>query len=242
MSELSSQEQQLISLYKGFKFASNPICAECKKETPSLRRPVGAWVVGKKFLQNNPRVLFVGKVARGEVGELCDDFFYPFDYTRGNLWDWHRAPFWNYTRDIVSKVFGDDSIENIAITNIVKCNDSDGDDNTCEFTKSQCIANLGVIREEIRCIKPTHVVFYTGKTYDGYIKNNVFDKNSFHVKRDTKVRNGKQKMPWMEAEATVMGQPVKILRVWHPQRKDKEDFTLAVSNWLKGIPIDDMEL
>ena len=240
--ELSSQEQQLINLYKDFNFSSNPICAECKKITPSLGRPGGAWVVGKKFLQNNSRVLFVGKVSRGEDGVLCDDFFCLFDFAR-ELWKSYGAHFWNYTRDIVGKVFDDDdSIENIAITNIIKCNDSDKEDNTCEFTKGQCIANLGVIREEIRCIKPTHVVFYTGLYYDEYIKNSVFDKGSFRIKRDTKVRNGNQKMPWMEAEATVMGQSVNILRTWHPERKNKEDFTLAVSNWLKGIPVEAIEI
>ncbi len=244
MTELSSQEQQLISLYKGFDFASNPICVECKKITPDLDGPIGAWAVGKKFSQSNPRVLFVGKVSRGEDGVLNDDFFCPFDFAR-ELWKGYGAHFWNYTRDIVGKVFddnSDNSIENIAITNIVKCNNSVGCDNTCEFTKSQCIANLGVIREEIRCIKPTHVIFYTGRFYDGYIRNNVFDKDSFHIKRDTQVRNGNRKMPWMEAEATVMGQPVNILRTWHPERKNKEDFTLAISNWLKGISIDAMEV
>lgn len=153
------------------------ICEEChKKERLSL--PIGCWCVGSDFNKTSKRILFVGKNARNNPGTIEDGFRNPFQYTRESLWN-KSWPYWSYTRAITLRIFGDDSIEHIAFTNIVKCNNSGGKDTTSDFVKSNCILNLKVLQQELKVIHPTHVIFYTSWYYDDYIPN-VFDRYNIH--------------------------------------------------------------
>lgn len=133
------------------------ICEEChKKEHLSL--PIGCWCVGSDFNKTSKRILFVGKNARNNPGTIEDGFRNPFQYTRESLWN-KSWPYWSYTRAITQRIFGDDSIEHIAFTNIVKSNNSGGKDTTSDFVKSNCILNLKVLQQELKVIHPTHIIF-----------------------------------------------------------------------------------
>ncbi|EEQ48680.1 hypothetical protein HMPREF0908_0962 [Selenomonas flueggei ATCC 43531] len=125
-------------------------------------------------------------------------------------------------------MFGNDSIENIAFTNMVKCNVSSTTDKNPREMKDFCIAQLEIIKEEIKIIKPAKIVFYTGRNYDGYIRNLFGD---FTVEVDGQCQIGKGNMPWLEAASETDG--IRILRVGHPERKAM-DFTDKISAWIQS--------
>ena len=221
-------EKRLAERYHHMELGTCKICEEChKKEHLSL--PIGCWCVGSDFNKTSKRILFVGKNARNNPGTIEDGFRNPFQYTRESLWN-KSWPYWSYTRAITQRIFGDDSIEHIAFTNIVKCNNSGGKDTTSDFVKSNCILNLKVLQQELKVIHPTHIIFYTSWYYDDYIPN-VFDRYNIHYNGFKDI--GKRKMPWQEAISTLGNQTFHVLRVGHPQCKKKSDFVYEISKWLE---------
>ena len=227
--DINDCEKKLLELYKNTLTEQNPICKKCKNNNDALTRPVGAWVVGNKFYSHKNRVLFVGKNARGNPGKPYCDFQFAFWESRNHLWK-KSWPYWSYTRAITNAVYGNDDIENIAFTNIVKCNDSTGKDCTSWHTKECCICELKMIGKEIAIIHPTHIVFYTSWKYDDYIPR-IFD--TYIETKKTKIKIGAKEMPWMEANGQLNGNSIKILRVGHPERMKKNDYVAAVSKWLQ---------
>ena len=174
----------------------------------------------------------MGKEARGEFDNKGF-----FDYARKTLWNKSWA-YWRYTREISEKVFGNDSIENIAFSNLIKCNDrksgSNSFDNANKDIKDNCLREERVAFEEVRIIKPNIIVLYTNTYYDEYITgdNCLFD--SFEFISSTTKNVGKRKMPWMEGIGHISGlEDIRVLRVGHPQCKKKIAFVDLVSIWIK---------
>lgn len=226
--DLTCAERQLLDLYRRIGFGRNEVCRSCRKKCPDLTRPVGAWVVGKYFYFHETRLLFVGKNARGAPGDQYQDFQSGFRASRDWLWK-KPWPYWRYTRKISENIYGDDSIENIAFTNIVKCNDSMGRDTTSSFTKNHCIDELNVIGREIAIIDPTHIVFYTSWGYDDYIPH-IFER--FEIVKSAEIAIGRKKMPWLEAKGVCEGRNISILRAGHPERMKKADYVSAICQWV----------
>lgn len=235
---LTCAERRLSALYQSIDFGRNEVCRSCRRESPGLMRPVGAWAVGKNFYLHEIRLLFVGKNARGEPGDLRQGFRSGFRASRDWLWR-KQWPYWSYTRKITENVYGDDNIENIAFTNIVKCNDSMGRDTTSSVTKDHCICELNVIGREIAIIDPTHIVFYTSRGYDDHIRR-VFD--SFETVRSTEIAIGRKKMPWLEATGACGGRRIHILRAGHPERMKKTDYVSAICEWVHRTGQTDSQL
>lgn len=221
-------ELQLLNKYENAGLGCNKICVNCRKQNGLTWLPTTAWFVGSKLKDNPHQVLFVGKSARGNPGNNLATYSNVFDDGR-KLWNcsW---PYWSYTRTIVQQLFGDDSAEHIALSNIVKCNDSLSGDKTTPSMKQSCIVQNHFVREEIRIIQPTEIVFYTGRGYDEYLCS-LFDK--FDVIVDKTIPNGKVQIPWLEANAQINGKSMRVLRTAHPQNKNKEDFVNAVCNWVQ---------
>ena len=221
-------EKRLAEEYHQMKLGTCKICEGCHKKQ-SLSIPIGCWCIGCDFNKTSKRILFVGKNARNNPGTIESGFRNPFQYTRESLWN-KSWPYWSYTRAITLRIFSDDSIEHIAFTNIVKCNNSGGKDTTSDFVKSNCILNLKVLQQELKVIHPTHVIFYTSWYYDDYIPN-VFDRYNIHYNGFKDI--GKRKMPWQEAISTLGNQTFHVLRVGHPQCKKKSDFVYEISKWIE---------
>lgn len=97
------------------------------------------------------------------------------------------------------------------------------------MSQYNCIVELKLLRKEIEVIKPTHIIFYTSKDYDTYFRN-IFDE--FTILTDTKKNVGKKTMPWLEADAKVNRNVIKILRTGHPERKKKQDFVNSIVQWI----------
>ena len=89
----------------------------------------------------------------------------------------------------------------------MKCNNSPDKDTTSDLVKRNCICYLKVFSEEVKIIRPTHIIFYTNRYYDAYIPH-AFD--TFKRLTETQKKIGKKNIPWDNAEATIEG--LKLLR------------------------------
>lgn len=247
---LNDLENEIVEMYNDIHLGKdeNEICHNCKIQNEKLNNPVGMWCVGKNWKKNKIKILFVGKNAVGDGNDDIESSFSDPEVMKidekGNRFFSCKFAFWDYTREISKRIFGDESCENIAVTNMVKCNDASSTkvfkDTTIKEAKDYCIDELKVIREEIKIIEPTHIVFYTNTDYDYYIfdKKSLFD---FIEKKDFsgyvssqpfKVKVGSMPMWYREAEAKIENNNINVLRLGHPQCKTKEDFVNLVVNWI----------
>ena len=221
-------EENLFRMYDDINLGSSLVCKECQEKTTNLSLPVSFWFVGSKYEHENGRVLFVGKNARREPGVKIGNYY----DSRGavkELWDKHW-PYWSYIRNITEEIYGENGADYVAYTNIIKCNNSGSKDNTSELVKDNCIRKMQVLKREIELLKPRKVIFLTSWYYDNYIKsifNDVVDIES------KKVQIGAKKMPWWEFSGYIDNDNIKILRVGHPERKKKNDYVNAITNWIK---------
>lgn len=230
MNAYNEREQALLRMYTAHKLGCTSECERCRQQNQLTWLPTSAWFVGNQFSSDPHRLLFVGKSARGNPGTQTEFFSNVFEDGR-KLW-YKSWPYWSYTRAIVRQLYGDDSAEHVAFTNVVKCNNSIVGDQTTDSMKRSCILQNGFIGEEIKLICPKTLIFYTGYGYDGYIKS-MFD--SFAAVTDTTIPNGKVTIPWLEAEVSLNGRKIHLLRTAHPQNKNKEDFVQSICDWVNRL-------
>ena len=100
--------------------------------------------------------------------------------------------------------------------------------------KDCCIKDLKIIREEIKVIKPTHIIIYTAKDYDDYVFGNKSFFDSVRKVKEEEFLIGNKEMPYTEAIAVVDNKEINVLRVGHPERKNKQDFVNAIVNFIKN--------
>lgn len=229
MRYFNKTEKRLAEQYYQMELGTCKICAECHKDS-SLSMPIGCWCVGSDFNKAPKRILFVGKNARNNPGTIEGGFCNTFQYTREFLWN-QSWPYWSYTRAITQMIFGDDSVEHIAFTNIVKCNNSGGMDTTSDLIKTNCVLNMKVLQQELEVIQPTHIIFYTSWYYDDFIPK-VFD--SYDIYYNGFKNIGKKEMPWQEATSTLDSQFFHVLRVGHPQCKKRSSFIHEIAKWIEN--------
>ncbi len=261
--EISSLDEALIRLYSDeiFTEENQHICEECRKSYRAERsrelheRAIGHWFIGREFdnscMKGNgekARILFVGKNAVGNDFEKDDieaSFFCPCYGSSKWLWEKYPSAYWTFTKAIVYEVFGDDSMEHVGFTNLLKCNgggDKDYRDDATSEMKEFCIEKLAVMRREIELIQPTHMIFYTGWDYDDHIKK-LFAEPAPDLDKWEKKKIGKRNRPWCEATVRLEGsdREIKMLRVCHPgafvkkySDGDQVGFVNAVSEWILG--------
>lgn len=218
-------------------------CQACREEEKNFSKSefctTGIWAVGENYCSN--RILFVGKVARGDGGGKYYKDSRIFDCTessRGYLWDnkSRNRAYWSYTKEICKNVFGSDTIENIAFTNIIKCNTSSGIDKTTEDTKRHCIEKMQVFRKELEILKPKIIIFYTGKDYDEYIfKPGIVFDECLHQPSDLPEMKsiGKKMVPWREEIMKLDDMSIFTLRTGHPERLKKADFVNSIKEYIE---------
>lgn len=222
-------EEKLLAMYERIGMGNCRTCSICRDNVENLSPPVTAWGVGNNFTNEHKKILFVGKNARGYFSKPLNGKFHEvFDDSR-QLWQ-NSWPYWSYTREITGKIFGDDSFEHIAFTNLVKCNNSPDKDTTPDLIKRNCIRDLKVFSEEVKIIRPTHIIFYTSRYYDAYIPH-AFDTFE-HLSEDRK-KIGAKYVPWDNVEATIDDLKIRVLVTGHPERLKKDDFTNAICSWIK---------
>lgn len=228
-------EGELLELYGRLWEPGSAICARCRDENGKQDGPLGAWMVGEHFAAQSCRVLFVGKTARGKMEGPDDRGPFQVGFVSARfLWDSRTWAFWSYTQAIAQQLFpgetSEDCRERIAMTNLVRCNHSPTTDKTSGSMMRHCVLELQVFAREVKILRPTHIVLYTGSSYD-LVKPWGLD--GFTEIRTGTVPVGKRTMPWMEATAVVSGETVHVLRTGHPERKKKGEFVKMVTRWVR---------
>ncbi len=236
-------EKSLWEMYQDICVGDCKVCTECRENngcSGHFSRPVSAWFVGNDMYTQDIRIMFIGKNARGfffedDIPEKDKGVSEGINNAFSSRYDLHGKgwAYWNYTKGIINSIFHDDSPEHVAISNMVKCNNSADKDTTSDDMKMRCISSLMVVKKEAVIINPTHIVFYTGWDYDNYI-DCVFDR--IIVPGDISARKmiGAYHAPWREGIGILNGNEIRFLRTCHPERKKKMEFIENVSGWIKN--------
>ena len=229
------KEQKIFDLYNNILSLqeAKSVCEQCRKKN-ALKGPISIWQLGDEFEGSKYRILFVGKTARGlPEGSTFNQTFWDSTNRANDLYKDKRWPYWSYTKAICDSLYEENSWEKIAFTNMVKCNASDTTDSTEDEIKDNCILKNEIVLKEILCIKPLHIVFYTGYNYDSYIQK-MFKDYNLNTISDTIKSIGAKQLPWWEFNITINNKIVRCLRTGHPERKKKDAFVETVSNFIMG--------
>lgn len=221
------------------RMGSNNLCRQCRSLSDIKTNALGPWVACSAECTSKS-ILFVGKVARGdelgeEIAECLEDvtdFGTPF--IAKSSW-----AYWSYTRNIIENVFGDldSGLNQVTFTNMIKCNNETLQDTTEGIIKDYCISKNRFIWKEIDLLKPKLAIFYTNYSYDNFIEEyrpqysvSFKDNNS----RAYQVPIGKKSMPWWDRcfYDEQQKEVFRLLRVGHPERKNKHDYVGKISNWI----------
>lgn len=247
----TSLYDKVCKMYEQIGLGKNDICKKCK---PLNNTPVSIRIVGNKFAEDEYKVLFVGKTvwsnwSKGEDSDINKSKKYKYIDASKDSWPPKEKflekgkPFWRYTREIASKLYGgspEKAVERIAVTNIIKCADSNkSQDTTRRSVKENCIIELGVIRNEIKILKPKHIVFYTCTKYDDFIERLKFggkQEMGEKLKFPRLYRKGQCPLHlWQINHYDRNGHiSMKWLRTSHPQGQKIERFVDIVVSWIKG--------
>lgn len=245
-------EDRIFEKYYRLRSEKKNFCQECRKKHGKRilneGRPVSFFVVGEDFQKtdNHHKIMFVGKTVQSgwESKPIKSGFIDARQYAREEL----LPQFWGNSflqciKEICRILWNPDNLESIwrriAITNLVKCSTSKSGDNTPDLLRRNCITKARFIEEEVKLIKPTHLVLFTGFDYDGYLEEIGFEGTS---KDPMKLGNtGEKKISVMRWDGKLEKDGVKIrfLRTCHPSyfnfKSDslKECFCEAIAGWIE---------
>lgn len=105
MNTSESMEKEIFDRYVEIKLGNSEVCDDCIAKNPGLSDPVSFWFIGKDYPNANPKILFVGKNARGEVGEYyCNYKFRDARNAGKELWSNKSWPYWAYTKGIADNI------------------------------------------------------------------------------------------------------------------------------------------
>jgi hypothetical protein len=216
----------------------NPVCNACDAK---VRAPVAVWHVGASFEESKPRVLFIGKPHRGWPGHVRPSgIIDPRALVDKDLR--HRSwPYWRYTIDIADLIHGpSQGWHKIAMTNIVKCTNVNGEDGSQDTTTAtimqKCVLDLRVIDHEIEILQPSHIIMYTARLYPNTISAAKLGASTpwRDIARGTKPC-GRKHLAWWERIAESSWGSLKMLITGHPERMSRRDFTLLVADWIRSV-------
>jgi len=224
----------LCDLYeKKLRLLRNPACLKCDA---TVRYPLSAWHVGNDFQKSPRRLLFIGKPHRGKPGKIRRSGVLDPRDTVDRLKD-YSWPYWSYTREIATKLFGDRDRgwDAIALTNLVKCTRVSGGssvDRTTEQMVRSCLIDVGALSAEVEMLKPTHLIFYTGKLFPVLLSEMEIEGSSnWHDVKRTSIPCGTKRMLWWDRKIRTSWGTLRALVTGHPERMKKEAFTRAIARW-----------
>lgn len=222
-------EKQIFDMYVQYGIGRNEDCAICRQNEPNLSKPISIWHVGTQYAQSKYKVLFIGKAARGSLGQenlycdivedgtvIAEDLYYSTGWV-----------FWNYTKAIMNKIYGEESAwEQFALTNMIKCNASETADTSTTAAKANCALFL---KKEVELLQPKHIVFYTNSNYDEAIKI-VFDgiEDSEYVDSPC----GNKVLHLWNFIGLLGGNKIKVIRTGHPEPMNKQHFVKHIVDFI----------
>ena len=227
---MNSYEKSIFDMYQNCRLGTSEKCNMCRKEYPGLSKPISIWHIGNRYAKSTHRVLFVGKAARGSIEQDSGSINGVLDGTGvpEDLYDSVGWPFWSYTRTIASELYGEsDAWEKIAMTNMVKCNASEGEDTTTETRMQNCAEYL---RRELELLCPKNIIFYTNKCYDNAVAS-LFDQMEDADYCD--VPCGEKQMHLWKFTGKIREHTIRVMRAGHPERMQKADYTGQIIRFIR---------
>jgi hypothetical protein len=233
-------KDEIIEIYDNIGLLNNNYCLDCN---PKIKNPLLPWHIGDSFFDNEFRILFVGKPHRGTPGKIIKNkYLDPDGISEELFFEKNKWAFWAYTREISKRIFGSEKEgwNNISITNLVKCTNTNGKGSSTDKTTlnmaQNCIDDNSVIFKEIRILKPKTIIFYTWSMFRKLLKN--FPKDFTLISEEKTINNrevcGKKKIGWWERTYHVpWSEELRVLIISHPERKKKIEYINKVSNWIK---------
>ncbi|HEY5591892.1 MAG TPA: hypothetical protein VIK55_12845 [Paludibacter sp.] len=223
------------------KIGINKVCNNCKVQNGMCTTPLTPYLISDNLTLPNERIMFIGKVARGDsFGEYVADNLedvtsFGKDYLENNSW-----AYYSYTKEIVETYYGDfeRALKYISFSNMVKCNNETMNDTTPWDAKVNCIDKNKFIWKEVEIIKPKKIIFYTHNYYDTFIeKFRPTDCYSINDITDINHRvniGNKTSLYWHREFLDKNNNIVcSFLRVSHPMMKNRVDFIDSILTWLK---------
>lgn len=235
---MSISRETFRSLYEDeLMLLKNSVCRNC---SPKYKHPLLPWIVGEKYWKTDERLLFIGKPHRGIPGSILDSgIIDPTDEIEGDkgLWSWNK-PYWRYTKDIAEEIYGETALQSIALSNVVKCSNTDERDQTTWDMASKCIAELGVIWREMEVLKPRNIVCYTYSLFPELLREVPIalpGTTREITGSSNRVPCGEKLLGWWDrAFQARWGEPVRLLVLGHPERMAKADYITRVCRWVRG--------
>jgi len=244
--KLNAAEQRVVESYE----TKSDKCKECKEYCEEkglqLHGPLSFFNIGEEFEHDRYGVVFVGKTHwynKTQVEELKFLGSSKFRDCRdgGTLmfltYRWSR--FWGYIQDIAKQLYLEEEneaelLDHISITNVTKCNTSvDYRDTTPYYLTENCIE---IFEEEIKALRPKHIIFFTGKGYDSYIDKLNFGYSSFKdvtKQTDRKEIKNQYSVWWHRKFYENDKVRMHFLRTRHPQGAPKK-FVDEIVEWIKS--------
>ena len=218
---------------------SNPLCSECRQRAGHKTAALGPWALSTSD-DASKRILFVGKVARGDcLGPKVGPQFEDVRVKGGRLLEQSPWAFYKYTREIITAVFGGycEAVKHVSFTNLLKCNNESMQDTSEYAARDSCIRRNRFIWKEISLLRPRLAIFYTHTTYDEFLLE-FLPSFASHYKdiRNESVPIGTKMMPWWERRYFDDGENavLDILRIGHPMCKARKPFVNSVGEWIKS--------
>ena len=244
---MNKYETEIIEMYrKNSQFYKN--CQSvCSSKGLPQSGPLSFFNIGDSFGKKDDKykVVFVGK-NHYYVKEDADELdCYPRSIFRdcradgADMFRERRKGYWDGLRKITDLLYPDEKdnpekiLDYIVITNLTKCSTSSGSEDTTPDDLTDNCAKI--LEEEIKILKPKHLVFFTGRYYIDYVKKMGFNYNCSPENRSEQENTkkiGRQKVFWWEREFSDNTGKMFLLNTRHPAIAPK-GFATAVSNWIK---------
>ncbi len=217
-----------IPVFENMELAENEFCQKCNA---AFKTPLLPWIVGEDYGKSKYRLMIVGKPHRGEATPVSKNAFF-----MDNCIDWlineSSWAYWAYSREIAQQLYGPTGMNQIVLTNVVKCTNTNNADSTTNEMLDNCIRKNGVIWREIQELKPLNILFYTHNLCFNHLKDIPFQKELL-TEEWKKVACGAKQLPWWERVILTDWGKVKILVTNHPERMNKNDYTRLIIDWIK---------
>jgi hypothetical protein len=241
------RRSKMFKMYGNEKVGKASCCRECKKKTCGIMPPTSYWHIGSDYGKTDLKILFVGKtptvVREGRpINGVRDVTGLGSDLLSANF-----SPFWSYTKKIAAGHFGtteEDAAKKIAITNMVKCSNSRGSDETTATMKMNCMVTLGVFPKELAILEPKLVICYAGDGWDVPIMGAITllsAQKKWAVKQPNDSSwnacfngRGKSEKMWKWViELQDDGKPkMRFLTTSHPMYRGGEHFVRQIVDWI----------
>ena len=244
---MNKYETEIVEMYRKKSHMFENCNNFCSSKGLVQKGPLSFFNIGDSFGKraDKYKVVFVGKnhwYNKKEVDELdCypNSIFRDCREDGAKMFKERQKGYWYGLRKITDLLYPDEKdnaekiLDYIAITNLTKCNTSPCSEDTTPYELTDNCAKI--LEEEIKILKPKHLVFFTGRNYVDYIEKMCFNyscppENMVEQKDIKKI--GKQKVFWWQREFSNNNEKMFLLNTRHPAIAPR-GFADAVSDWIK---------